>query len=71
MHNFATALCAGLLATVVVGGATLTPTPAEAAKTPSVDIWQSHRLLSDRPSPFRQKRTSDANDWDVRFHVKR
>jgi hypothetical protein len=37
MHNFATALCAGLLATVVVGGATLTPTPAEAAKTPSVE----------------------------------
>jgi hypothetical protein len=35
MHNFATALCAGLLVTVVVGGATLTP--AEAAKTPSAE----------------------------------
>jgi hypothetical protein len=37
MHHFATALCAGLLATAVVGGATLTPTPAEAAKTPSAE----------------------------------
>src|SRR4029450_11257718 len=35
--HFAAALCAGLLATVVVGGAALTPTPAEAAKTPSAD----------------------------------
>jgi hypothetical protein len=37
MHHFATALWAGLLATVVVGGATLTHTPAEAAKTSSAD----------------------------------
>src|SRR4030095_2974340 len=37
MHYFAVALCAGLLATVVVGGAALTPTPAEAAKTPSAE----------------------------------
>jgi hypothetical protein len=37
MHHFAVALCAGLLATVVVGGAALTPTPAEAAKTPSAE----------------------------------
>jgi hypothetical protein len=36
MHYCATALCAGLLATVVVGGAFL-PTPAEAAKTPSAE----------------------------------
>ena len=35
MHHFATALCAGLLATAVVDGATLIP--AEAAKTPSAD----------------------------------
>jgi hypothetical protein len=35
LHHFATALCAGLFATVVVGGPTLTP--AEAAKTPSAD----------------------------------
>src|SRR5499427_3904534 len=35
MHHFATALCAGLLAAAVVGGAALTP--AEAAKTPSAD----------------------------------
>ena len=32
MHHFAVALCAGFLATVVVGGAALTP--AEAATTP-------------------------------------
>ena len=31
------ALCAGLMATVVVGGAALTPTSAEAAKTPSAE----------------------------------
>jgi hypothetical protein len=35
MHHFATALCAGIMATVVVGGTALTSTPAEAAKTPS------------------------------------
>src|SRR5215470_17819448 len=35
MHHFATALCAGLLATVVVAGPALTP--ADAAKTPSAD----------------------------------
>jgi hypothetical protein len=35
MHHFATALCAGLFATVVVGGAALTP--AEAAKTLSAE----------------------------------
>src|SRR5262245_64042314 len=34
MRHFAVALCAGL-ATVAVGGTALTPTPAEAAKTPS------------------------------------
>ena len=37
MHHFATALCAGIMATVVVGGTALTPTPAEAAKTPSAE----------------------------------
>src|SRR5262245_20413000 len=37
MHHFAVALFAGLLATVVVGGATLTPTPAEAAKPPGAE----------------------------------
>jgi hypothetical protein len=35
MHHFATALCVGIVATVVVGATALTPTPAEAAKTPS------------------------------------
>src|SRR5262245_5308010 len=35
MHHFATALCAGLLASAVVGGAALTR--AEAAKTPSAE----------------------------------
>jgi hypothetical protein len=33
MHHFATALCAGIMATVVVGGTALTPNPAQAAKT--------------------------------------
>ena len=37
MHHFATALCAGIMATVVVGGTALMPTPAEAAKTPSAE----------------------------------
>ena len=37
MHHFTTALCAGLMATVVVGGAALTPTPAEAARTSSAE----------------------------------
>ena len=37
MHHFATALCAGIMATVVVGGTALTPTPAEAAKTPTAE----------------------------------
>jgi len=37
MHHFTTALCAGLMATVVVGGAALMPTSAEAAKTPSAE----------------------------------
>ena len=37
MHYFATALCAGIMATVVAGGTALTPTPAEAAKTPSAE----------------------------------
>src|SRR5262245_19648865 len=37
MHHCATALYAGLLATVVVG-CTVMPTPAEAAKTPSAEV---------------------------------
>jgi hypothetical protein len=37
MHHFATALYAGAMAIVVVGGTALTPTPAEAAKTPSAE----------------------------------
>ena len=35
MHHFAIAVCAGIVATVVVGGIALTTTPAEAAKAPS------------------------------------
>jgi hypothetical protein len=35
MHHFVTALFASIVATVVVGGTALTPTAAEAAKTPS------------------------------------
>jgi hypothetical protein len=37
MYHFATALCACIMATVVVGGTALTPTPAEAAKTPTAE----------------------------------
>jgi hypothetical protein len=37
MHHFATALCTGIMATVVVGGTALMPTPGEAAKTPSAE----------------------------------
>src|SRR5262245_65180249 len=37
MHHFTTALCAGIIATAVVGAAALTPTPAEAAKTSGAD----------------------------------
>jgi hypothetical protein len=37
MHHFAATLCAGIMATVVVGGIAFTPTPAEAAKTPSAE----------------------------------
>src|SRR5215831_14563398 len=38
MHHFTTGLCAGLMATVVVGGAALTPTPAQAARTTSAEV---------------------------------
>ena len=37
MHHFATALCAGIVGTLVVGGTALTPTPAKAAKPPSAE----------------------------------
>ena len=37
MHHVATALCACIMATLVVGGTALAPTPAEAAKTPSAE----------------------------------
>jgi hypothetical protein len=37
MHHFATAICVGIMATVVVGGTALTPTPAKAAKTPRAE----------------------------------
>ena len=37
MHHFAIALCAGVVATAVVGGTALTPTPAEAARTPNAE----------------------------------
>ena len=38
MRHWSTGLCAGLMATVVVGGAALTPTPAEAARTSSAEV---------------------------------
>ena len=41
MHHFATALCAGIMATVVAGGTALTPTPAEAAKAPSAALKET------------------------------
>src|SRR5215471_990742 len=37
MRHFTRTLCAGIAATVLVGGAALRPTPAEAAKTSGVD----------------------------------
>ena len=37
MHLFTTALCAGTMAIVVVGGAAFTPSPAQAAKTSAAD----------------------------------
>ena len=37
MYHFATALCAGIMATVVVGGTAFAPTPAEAATTSGAD----------------------------------
>ena len=37
MHHFAVALYAGVVATAVVGGTALRPTPAEAARTPSAE----------------------------------
>jgi hypothetical protein len=37
MHHFATALCIGIIATVLVGGTSFPPTPAEAATTSSAD----------------------------------
>jgi hypothetical protein len=37
MQHFAIALCAGVVATVAVGGIALTSTPAEAARTPSAE----------------------------------
>jgi preprotein translocase subunit SecE len=37
MHHFAIAVCAGIVATAVVGATALTPTPAGAAKTPSAE----------------------------------
>ena len=37
MHHFTTTLCAGIMATVVVGGTAFAPTPAEAATTSGAD----------------------------------
>ena len=37
MHHFVTALYAGIIATVVVGGTAFTSTPAEAATTSGTD----------------------------------
>ena len=37
MHHFATTLCAGITVTVLFGGAALTPTAAEAARTSNVE----------------------------------
>jgi hypothetical protein len=37
MHHFATTLCAGITVTVLFGGAALTPTAVEAARTSNVE----------------------------------
>jgi hypothetical protein len=38
MHHFAATLCAGTMAIVVIAGTAFTPSPAEAAKTPSAEV---------------------------------
>jgi hypothetical protein len=50
MQHFAIALCAGVVATVAVGGTALTPTPAEAARTPSAEavLYHLHHLVRSR-----------------------
>ena len=37
MYHFATTLCAGIVATVLVGGTAFAPTPAEAARMSDAD----------------------------------
>ena len=37
MHRFATTLCAGVTATVLIGGAVLTSTPVESPTTSNVE----------------------------------
>ena len=43
MHHFVTALYAGIIATVVVGGTAFTSTPADAATTSGIDTGPKRR----------------------------
>ena len=58
MHHFATALCACIVATVVVGGTALTPTPAEAAKTPSAEAVALKEATTACKSEAKEKKIS-------------
>jgi hypothetical protein len=58
MHHFATALCAGIMATVVVGGTALTPNPAQAAKTSSAEAVALKEATTACKSEAKEKKIS-------------
>jgi hypothetical protein len=58
MHHFATALCASIMATVVAGGIALTPTPAEAAKTPSAEAVAQKEATAACKAKAKEKKIS-------------
>ena len=58
MYHFATALCAGIVGTLVVGGTALTPTPAEAAKPPSAETIALKEATTACKSEAREKKIS-------------
>ena len=58
MHHFATALCAGIVGTLVVGGTALTPTPAKAAKPPSAEAVALKEATTACKSEAKEKKIS-------------
>ena len=50
MHHFATALYAGVTATVLIGGAVLTSTPVEAARTSNVELHPKSVVKISKPT---------------------